>query len=425
MKKIRLTLALLIILVLTCGCACNKKKDAPANPAPTTDETKALNAQNNTFAFDLYGKADKPGKNLFFSPYSISSALSMVWGGAKGNTAAEMAKALNFTQGQAAQHAAYKELLAALNGIGDKGKAELSVANALFGAKKYEDLLLPDYLKLLRENYSSDLYSLDFSNPQGSADFINNWVEKKTKERIKNLVNEDHIKQSNDGLVVVNAIYFKGNWQTQFDPKATKKDDFYTSAQERIPANARPVEMMHLQSDFPYAQLPGMQVLELPYAEKDLAMLVVLPDKIDPLKTTLNADTFSEWQDALSTREVKVFLPKFTLDLTLEGLSGMLKALGIKDAFDANLADFTGIREPGKADLYIMDVLHKAFVEVKEEGTEAAAATAVVMATKAAPGPGPEIPVFRADHPFLYFIVHKPSNTILFMGKLAEPPKLK
>ena len=419
----RLSLPLLITLCLSFSCSCNRaggNPDEGHSPMPS-----ALNEQSNEFAFRLYSQADRPGKNLFYSPYSISSALSMVYGGAKGNTAAQIAEAMVFKLPEDQQHAAFKALQEGLNELGKRKKAELNVANALFGAQRYEHLLVQDYLKLLNDYYYSDLYSLDFGKAQETTDFINNWVEKKTKDRIKNLISKDHIEASNDGLVLVNAIYFKGNWKNQFDPKQTLPDDFYTSSTQRTIQNRKPVQMMSLQGKFPYAELPGYQILELPYAEEELAMLFVLPDEIDDLKDNLNAENFAFWQSELNTREVKVYIPRFKFDLTLDGLTGMLKNMGMKDAFNADLADFSGIRkEEGGAGLYILDIIHKAFVEVNEEGTEAAAATGVVMATKSAPSDIAPIPVFRADRPFLYLILHKPSNTVLFLGKLNDPPKL-
>jgi serpin B len=418
---------LLVILSLCFGCACNKKKDEPVQepvPGPSTTPT-TLSEQNNDFAFRLYGLADTAGKNLFYSPYSITSALSMCYAGAEGNTEAEMAKAMSFNLPEKEQHKEYLALQQKLNAIGEGGKAKMSVANALFGAEKNKHLLRDDYLNLLRESYLSDLYSLDFSDYKGTADYINNWVEEKTNKRIKNLISEDNIRDSNDGLVLVNAIYFKGNWLKQFDPKRTTKDDFFTSSTLRDKDHTKPVEMMSIKDYFAYGKLPGYQLLELPYAEQDLAMFFVLPDEIESVGKSLDNNTFNAWQKALKVQEVQAYIPKFKLDISLEGLSKMLKSMGMKDAFDPYAADFTGMQNVSKENgLFILDVIHKAFVEVNEEGTEAAAATGVVMATKAAPGPD-ETPVFRADKPFLYMILHKPTNTVLFLGKLTTPPELK
>ncbi len=414
-----MSLIMLIALSLGFGCSCNQAEDPVVEQK---DGVQTLGTQNNDFAFRLYNKADKPGKNLFYSPYSITSALGMVYGGANGNTATQIAEAMSFTLPEMEQHAAFGGMQQNLNAIGKRDKAELNVANALFGAKKNEDLLVPDYINLLKKFYESELYSLDFSDAKGTAKYINTWVENKTNDRIKDLVSEDHIRDSNDGLVLVNAIFFKGKWLKTFDPKRTIKDDFYTSYTERTPETSRPVEMMSIQDDYRYAEMPGYQILELPYAEDDLAMIMVLPDDIDKLKTDLNNDNFAKWQNALTMQEVQVNIPRFKFDITLEGLSEMLKAMGMTDAFSEFKADFSGIRKG--TGLYILDVVHKAFVEVKEEGTEAAAATAVIMATKAAPGQMEPVPVFRADKPFVYMIIHKPSNAVLFLGKMTEPPKL-
>lgn len=417
----RLSLSLLILLSLCFGCACNKHKKTKdvVQPGPVT----STEAQDNGFAFRLFAKMDKPGQNIFFSPYSISSALSMVYGGAEGKTAEQMALALSFQAPAEKQHAAFQVLQQELNAIQKREKAELNVANALFGSQKNEALLQKSYLKLLQESYASDLYTLNFGDAQGTADFINRWVEKKTKDKIKDLIKPGHISDSNDGLVLVNAIYFKGNWLNKFEPRNTHKDTFYSSSRQRTPETVRPVQMMYQRGKFPYAELPGYQILELPYAEEDLALLVVLPEEIDGIGKALDPTVFQAWQAELKTSEVKVFIPQFKLELTLEGLKDALKDMGMTDAFDPERADFSGIMQPNPG-LFILDIVHKAFVEVKEEGTEAAAATGVVMATTSMPANPETIPVFRADHPFLYLILHKPTNTVLFLGKLADPPKL-
>ena len=414
----RLSLILLITMSLIVGCACNKQK---SSPAPEEKITLSPNSQNNDFAFQLYSNIDKPGKNLFYSPYSISTALSMTWAGAKGNTATEMAKAMSFNLPVEEQHASFRDQQKALNAMGKRGKAQLSVANAIFDAKRYEKLLVPEFAKLLKDYYDSAVYSLDFDDADGTSKFINTWVEDRTNNRIKDLVSAQHIKDSNDGMVLVNAIFFKGNWLLQFNPKNSTEDVFYPDS-KRNSETAKPVMMMAQMGDFPYAQMKGYQILELPYAEEDLAMLIVIPEDIDSMKEALSPKLLAHWQSQLRKQEVKVFIPRFKLELTLEGLPGKLKEMGMVDAFDEVRADFSGIRraDTGKG-LYIQDVIHKAFIEVNEEGTEAAAATAVVMGTKSVAEPSP---IFKADRPFLYMILHKPTNNVLFMGKFADPPKL-
>lgn len=413
----RMTLILLIIMSLVVGCACNRQKNVPV---PEEKIVLTPNSQNNDFAFQLYSNIEKPGKNLFYSPYSISTALSMTYAGAKGNTATEMAKAMSFNLPMAEQHASYRDQQQALNAIGKRGKAQLSVANAIFDAKIYEKLLVPEFAKLLKDYYDSNVYSLDFSDFDGTAKYINTWVEERTNNRIKDLVSPEHIRDSNDGMVLVNAIFFKGNWLLQFDPKKSVEDTFFTTS-NRAPKSSKPVKMMTQTGEFPYAELDGYQILELPYSESDLAMLVVIPDDIDSMKNALSPKLLAAWQAQLRKQEVKVFMPAFKLELTLEGLPAKLKEMGMVDAFDESRADFSGIRraDTGKG-LYIQDIIHKAFIEVNEEGTEAAAATAVVMGTKSVAMPNP---VFRADRPFIYMILHKPTNNVLFLGKLSDPPK--
>ncbi|MGC9361821.1 MAG: serpin family protein, partial [Candidatus Syntrophosphaera sp.] len=279
-------LIILAVLAFCFGCSCNKAEK-------TGNDDQVLQpsysgSQNNDFAFQIYQEAERSGENLFFSPYSISSALSMVHAGAKGKTAEGIARAMSFNAPDEARHASFGTMQAELNALGEEGRAEMNVANALFGSDANSGLLREDYLGLLRENYSSELFSLDFSDPHGTADFINAWVEEQTQDRIKDLISPSHITDSNNGLVLANAIYFKGNWMKMFDPERTRRDYFYISSQDRTPDSARPVEMMSIKDTFAYAEFTDCQVLELPYAEEDLAMLVLLPREIDQLRSALN-----------------------------------------------------------------------------------------------------------------------------------------
>lgn len=420
MTTMRKYLFLLAVLVLCIGCSCNKSENPGIDGQAL--QTSASGTQNNDFAFQLYQEADRSGDNLFFSPYSISSALSMVHAGAKGKTAEGIARAMKFNAPDETRHASFGTMQAELNALGEEGRAEMNVANALFGSDANSGLLREDFLDLLRENYSSELFSLDFSDPAGTADFINDWVQEQTRDRIKKLISPSHISDSNNGLVLANAIYFKGNWFKMFDPERTRRDYFYISSQDRTPDAARPVEMMSTQDTFAYAEFADCQVLELPYAEEDLAMLIILPREIDQLRSALSQDALLKWQENLNHQEVQVYIPKFKFELTFEGLADLLRAMGMEEAFDPNQADFSGMMDPDPG-LYLMDVVHKAFIEVNEEGTEAAAATGAVMAVTSVGPNEPAVPVFRADKPFVYMILHKPSNSILFLGKLNIPPE--
>jgi len=399
-----------------------------AGDLPQTDsipmEAGKFAATNNAFAFDIYDQAvggSAEDQNIFFSPYSIYTALGMVYAGSKRDTEEQMRNALYFDADQMTQHASFKEMSDKLNAIGKRNKAQLNVANGVFQAKLYEKLLLPEYQEMLQKFYDSELYSLDFGKAKETAEYINDWVLERTNKRIKNLVNEYHIRGSNDGMVLVNAIFFKANWLRQFNPKSTSIMSFYSTPKKEIPVN-----MMYVQDHFAYADVADMQVIELPYDEEELSMLVFLP-YLTSEAPKLNQDILSEAMKSLSKEDVRLWLPSFTLELELEEIPEMLKAMGMEDAFDRILADFSGIRDPkGKAGLYIKDILHKAFIEVNEEGTEAAAATAVVMATKTSAMPVEDQPIiFRADRPFSYMIVHRPTQTILFMGRLSDPPRVE
>ncbi|NLK49501.1 MAG: serpin family protein [Candidatus Cloacimonetes bacterium] len=417
------------LLLITFGCSCTGKR---SNQKPVAieivkpDVKPELMSQfagyNSEPAFRLYNMADGEGQNLFFSPHSISTALSMAYGGARGNTSVEMKKALSFLMEDDIHHLAFANLNATLNEIGKRGKASLSVANGLFQSKTYEDLLLPEYRKLLQQSYGSDIESLDFSDHMGTAGYINKWVLDRTNNRIKDLVSPEHIKTSNDGMVLVNAIFFKGDWLRKFNPKSTYETPFYLTPDR---SEEKPVKMMYAKDSFGYLETPNCQVLNLPYAEKDLAMLVILPDENSKTPPTIDETSFKNWLDKIRTQEVKVHIPRFKMDLMFPDLSTKLKEMGMVSAFSAAAADFSGIRDPrGGAGLFIKDVIHKAFVEVNEEGTEAAAATAIVMETMSMPPMEIVIPTFKADHPFTYIIYHKPTRSILFMGKLADPPDL-
>lgn len=423
MLKLRTLLLALLVLSFSFGCVCNKCKKDKEPVRTQEDEMTTISEQNNALAFKLYEMADKPGKNMFYSPHSIGTALSMVYGGARKNTFEQMSKALYFGLPEMQQHEGYLKLQKELNRISEEGKAELNVANAIFGAESRKDLVQKDFIKLLQQQYLSDYYNLDFKDFSGTAKFINTWVMDKTRDRIKELVDEDHIRGSNEGMVLVNAIYFKGSWLDEFDPKLTIEDKFYVSSKKRGEEQARPVEMMSARARYKYGEAPGVQLLELPYAERDLAMLFVLPDEIDGFAKQLNSTNLMKWQESLSAREVQLYIPKFKFDITFEGLTEILKTMGMTDAFDHAKADFSGIipNDTGRG-VFIHDIIHKAFVEVNEEGTEAAAATGIVIATKMSPEPD-EVITFRADKPFVYILLHKPSNTVLFMGKMNEPPK--
>jgi serpin B len=369
---------------------------------------------NNEFAFDLYARLRGPGGNLFLSPYSISTALAMTYAGARGRTATQMAKTLHFSLDQARLHPAFAALIREVNGAAQEQRTyELHVANALWGQKGFP--FLPRFLKQIQDNYGAGLKLVDFAkDTEGARRIINAWVEKQTKNKVKELF-KPRVLDRLTRLVLANAIYFKGSWQSAFPKKSTVKGDFLLTASKKVR-----VPLMHQEQELKYHDGGTFQMLELPYKDRELAMVVLLPRKTDglaELEKSLTADRLAAGLARLKTHQVAVTLPSFQVTAEF-ALKSTLAALGMPDAFNDNAADFSGM--DGRKDLVIQAVVHKAFVDVNEEGTEAAAATGVAVGLKCA---APLIPraVFRADHPFVYLIRHNQTGSILFLGRLTNP----
>jgi serpin B len=423
MKRFKTAAAVLLLLAGVWGCTLAQPTtttgptggppDATGGPAegpdaPAADRAEAVGG-NNAFAFDLYGKLRARDGNLFFSLASISTALAMTYAGARGRTATEMASALHFTLEPQRLHPAEGALLHDLNRGGRTGAYLLAVANALWGQKGVG--FLPDFLELTRTNYGAGMQEVDFQGATEEARrTMNAWVEKQTQDRIKDLLLPGNV-TAQTKLVLTNAIYFKGDWDAQFKKEQTHEAPFRTGAAAKVN-----VPLMNQTGNFPYAEGDEVQVLEMPYKGKDLSMVVLLPKKADglaDLEKTLTTDRLAVWLGRLHAYKVIVGFPKFKTTIRYS-LAGPLADLGVKQAF-TEAADLSGMTTEK---VLISDVIHKAFVEVNEEGTEAAAATAVVVA---APGPPTSVPVFRADHPFVFLIRDRHSGAILFLGRLADP----
>jgi serpin B len=374
---------------------------------------------NNAFAVDLYHQLGQGEGNRFVSPFSISSALAMTYVGAQDQTAQQIAQTMRFVLPPGQLHPAFHRLIALLHSrstpplaAGKRPDIELFLANALWC--QAGERLLPDFQKRIEVNYQGGLYPVDFRNkPDEALHTINAWVEEQTKGKIKDLLKADNINQRTL-LILTNAIYFKGLWASPFSRDKTSPEEFYRSpgATDRVP-------MMKQSGRFRHCDDPAVQVLELPYKGDSLSMVIVLPKAKDGLKAIEDALTLTKldgWITRLSSHRVDVSLPKFTLTEECE-LSEVLKTLGMQAAFNPGEADFSGIT--GTRDLAISAVVHKAFVEVEEEGTEAAAATGVVFARTAVVTQPPIN--FRADHPFLFLIRDSATGAILFMGRLVSP----
>ncbi len=368
--------------------------------------------QGDAFAVDLYRRLAAGKGNIFFSPHSISSALAMTWAGARDGTREEMRKVLGFEGDPDEVHAAFERLQRVLEEGAKEGGYELTVANALWGQKGFE--FLDEYLAILKERYGASLNTLDFRAAAESArETINRWVEDRTHGRIRDLLKPGTITAATR-LVLTNAIYFKGKWSAPFDPQATREEPFHVDSSREVSA-----DLMHREDLFAYGESGGVQVIELPYQGDDVSMVVLLPKERDGLAGLEEGLTPASLRKALGSirrRKVSVYLPKFEMSSEFS-LVDTLSKMGMPGAFRLPPADFSGMT--GEKNLFISAVVHKAFVAVDEEGTEAAAATGIGLSVTSAVAPPP--PVFRADHPFVFLIRHRPTGTILFMGRVVDP----
>ena len=426
--------ALAILLIVFAGCTGTapvqpvsptvERTPVGQTPAPViitdTGSTTAVAEANNRFAFELYSRLAKDqkysGDNLFFSPFSISSALAITYEGAKGKTADEIRSVFYYPENDSARREGYQDLNAGINS-GDPSYS-LRTVNTLWAEKTSP--FLAEYIGTAERYYSANTTNLDFKgHPEDSRLTINIWVEDKTGDRIKDLIPAGAIDPMTR-LVITNAIYFKGDWVKQFDKNKTADAEFRTGPQRTVK-----VPMMQRTDEnavYVYAENSDSQMLSMSYEHTtgpELSIIVLLP-KADNLTTTeasLSADTLSALQQSAESRRVMVYFPKFTLG-TKYSLPDTLGAMGMPTAFTGN-ADFSGM--DGTNDLLISDVIHQAFVDVNEEGTEAAAATAVVMKLAAAPANPEPVPVFRADHPFIFIIQDDETGSILFMGRVVNP----
>jgi serpin B len=376
--------------------------------APSGADKEAVVKGNNKFGFDLYARLRTSEGNLFFSPYSISTALSMTYAGAKGETATEMAKVLQLPLPQdqlpPAVAAVIRDLASTSDGV------RLAVANALWGQKGQP--FVPAFLQTTRTWYGAGFHEINFGDATAAAKEINTWVEQQTQDKIKDLLSPDSVKGAS--LVLTNAIYFKGDWAAAFTKSMTRKQDFFVSPEKKVPA-----EMMHHSAKFGYLDTDDYQVLSMPYKGDSVSMIVLLPRQkngLEALEAKLNAELVNQAVAKLKETNVMVGVPKFKMTTSFE-LADVLSKMGMPSAFQAGKADFTGIATT--RDLYISGVVHKAYVDVNEEGTEAAAATAVVAMRASVVGPQP--PIFHADHPFVFAIRDNKTGSLLFLGRVANP----
>ena len=389
-------------------------KERVTSPNVNEGDIVALVDGNGTFAFDLYQALKDSDDNVFYSPYSISLALAMTYAGARGETEQQMADTLHFILSQNQLHPAFNRLDQELSkrGEGAKGKDgegfRLNIANAIWGQKDYE--FLTQFLDVLAENYGAGLRILDFiKSPEDSRITINDWVSDETEDRIKDLIPQGAI-DSITRLVLTNAIYFNAAWQFPFNEDATADGTFYLLHGGEIV-----VPMMKQTESFGYAEGDGYQAVELPYDGHDLSMVILLPrsDQFEAFEDSISYQSVQGILSNLESREVNLTMPKFEFESEFS-LAKTLAAMGMPLAFSAN-ADFSGMT--GNRDLFIDEVIHKSFVSVDEAGTEAAAATAVIMKLTAIPGMPVNVTI---DRPFIFLIRDIDTGAILFVGRVLN-----
>ncbi len=414
-KALGILMAVLMLGLAACSPADNgNNNEIPPNNGQS--DLAALVEGNNAFALDLYQTLGEDEGNLFYSPYSISLALSMAYAGARGETEEQMADILHFSLDQSRLHPSFKELAAEMNsrGEGAEGKDDegfrLNIVNDIWGQKDYE--FLAQFLDLLAENYGAELKELDFVGaPEESRVTINDWISQQTEGRIEDLIPPGGV-NSLTRLILTNAIYFNAAWQFPFEEEVTDDGIFYL-----LDGSEVSVPMMKHGEQFKYAEDDGYQAVELPYDGGELSMLILLPelDQFEQFQSQLDTGMLDEIIENLKSEDVILTMPKFEFDSSF-GLKDALAAMGMANAFSST-ADFSGMT--GKRDLWISDVIHQAFVSVDEAGTEAAAATAVIIVTSA-PGQ-PEWVEVTIDSPFIFLIRDIETGAILFIGRTSNP----
>jgi serpin B len=422
-KKALLTLLAVILMLGLAACGQTAsgqvaKSDNKRENSPDANQTElaTLVSGNTDFAFNLYQLVKKEDGNFFYSPYSISLALAMTYAGARGQTEEQMAAAMNIQLSQDKLHPAFNYLDLELNsgGEGAKGKdgegLQLNIVNAIWGQEEYE--FLDEFLDTMAENYGAGIRLLDFiSEAEKARITINDWVSENTEGKIEDLIPQGAV-DFLTRLVLTNAIYFNAAWAHPFDENMTRDSAFYL-----LDGNTVNVPMMHQTESFGYAAGDYYQVVELPYDGQELSMVVIIPQegRFGEFESQLDSELVSGILNELELENVALTMPKFTFDSELS-LKETLADLGMIDAFSPSQADFSGI--DGTRNLVITDVFHKAFVAVDEEGTEAAAATAVIVGLTAAPEEPIEVTL---DRPFMFLIRDIETGTILFVGRVMNP----
>ncbi|MCD6575559.1 MAG: serpin family protein [Nanoarchaeota archaeon] len=408
-KKVLAGIALLFLVVFVFGCINQPQHNEviKLNDTGWTQSSVASIAKsNNEFAIDLYLKyaSNFNDENVFFSPYSVSSAFAMVYEGADGKTAGEIKDVFHFPENRSELRVSFAHIYNILNS--ENENYTLKTANALWAQKDYP--FSQEYFDTIKNYYGGKVTNVDFINKSEEARrMINSWVESQTNDKIKDLI-PPNVLTPDTRLVLTNAIYFKGNWTHPFDKDSTHEETFQS------PKGNISVDMMYVKADFNYYENDEVQVLELPYEGENLSMVVFLPKgDLSDFENNLSLEKIENLTQQMSKKEVSVYLPKFKFE-TKYFMVDDLKEMGMPTAFSAN-ADFTGMSKRGG--LFIQNVIHQAYIDVNEEGTEAAAATGIVVGVTGIIEPT----IFKADHPFMFVILEENTGEMLFVGRVMSP----
>jgi serpin B len=388
------------------------------NPSVPASDQEQLIAGNTAFAFDLYQAIRSQSGNLVYSPYSISLAFAMAYGGARGETARQMADVMNYSLPGDQFHPAFNALDLDLArrptqaaGVDEQDRFQLSIANSTWAQKDYA--FQPAYLDLLALNYGAGMRLVDFKNaPEAARKQVNDWVSDQTNKRILDILPKGSV-EPRTVLVLANAIYFKAQWQSEFNSGFTSPGPFHLLDGSTVDV---PMMQKHPEENYAFAEGDGWQAISLPYKGGLVDMIILLPElgSFNTFEASLTAEKYQQVVSALKSQTVILSVPKFKFDAEL-GLKDALVGMGMQDAFSENVADLSGM--DGTHLLYLSDAFHKAFIAVDEKGTEAAAATAVL----AVPASMPVGVDMQINRPFLFFIRDIPSGTVLFMGRVVDP----
>lgn len=409
------TITLFILLVALFSACTQEPVVRPVTNLTPSEKSAKIIAADNRFGFELLNKVNELAgdqQNVMISPMSVSLALGMLYNGAEGDTRQQMQDMLH-KSGLSADdvNQSYKELVSGLES--HDPKVELSIANAIFYRNDFS--VKDNFISTNQNYYSAEVAGLDFSNSEQTLKTVNGWVNTKTKGKIDKIINSV---SAYDVMYLLNAIYFKGEWTYRFDPEKTTQQPFNRENNSIVPGPIQYVPMMYIEETFNYFDASDFELLEMPYGGEKFSMLIFLPKsgiKTDDVIAELSSDNVNSWISKLTSQKKQVYLPKFEFRFD-KSLVEMLEALGMTDAFDDRRANLSGISDAAR--LVVTEVMHKTYIKVDEEGTEAAAVTEITVGYTSA---NPASEVFRVDHPFVFAIREKDTGAILFVGKVMSP----